>query len=81
MPACTVICRPPETYSFTNLSNTGKPHNITSKSKEHAFLPRAGAAGKVFFGKNYGPGERHPPKNAPWKNPAAIRAPDEPGVW
>jgi hypothetical protein len=54
MPACTFICRPPETYSFTNLSNTGKPHNITSKSKEQIFLLRAGAESKVFFGKMTG---------------------------
>jgi hypothetical protein len=50
MPVCTFICRSPETYGFTNLSNTGKPHNITSKSKERALLPRAGADGKAFFG-------------------------------
>jgi hypothetical protein len=57
MPACTFICRPPETYGFTNLSNTGKPHNITSQSKERVLLPRSGEAGKVFFRLNPARGE------------------------
>jgi hypothetical protein len=37
MPACTFICRPPETYGFTNLSNNRKA------AQHHVEVERTGS--------------------------------------